>query len=80
MTYKIWDAVLDELYQCEVVRTQEYRGLLTIKNTQNGHVILEQEIGISYDAQFGPDIGDVAYWQDICVNKIDELGSTLGTY
>ena len=65
----VWEAKLDDLYECRVVRGEPYAGVLTI--TEGGKVLHRQDVALSYNAQFGPDVADVAEWQDICVGVID---------
>jgi len=69
MTDTVWEARMDERYTCVVVRTGQSTGTLIIKD---GDLLLhEQEVVLSWGAEFGPDVADVAYWQDICIAKID---------
>ena len=71
MTQLIWEATLDNIYKCEVTRIDEYKGKLKVTNTENAFVLLEQEVGLSYGARFGPDIDDVALWQDLSCKAVD---------
>jgi len=71
MSQTIWESKLDNIYQCEVTRTDEYRGVLKVTNTENDFVLLEQEVGLSYDARFGPDMADVAEWQHLIIQAVD---------
>lgn len=66
----IWEAKLDDIYDCKVTRIGEYRGKLTVTDSSN-KVLLDEEVGLMYDAQFGPDISDVALWEEKIVNLID---------
>jgi hypothetical protein len=34
-------------------------------------MLLEQDVGLLYGAQFGPDVEDVEKWQGICVAVVD---------
>jgi hypothetical protein len=68
----IWRAELDTIFECTVTRTGEYSGILKVKNTANAFVLLEKAVGLSYGAKFGPDMGDVADWQDQCCHVVDE--------
>jgi len=68
----IWSAILDQRYKCEVQRTEPYKGeLLVFDGKENDKLIHEVQLPISYNAQFGPDIVDVAEWQDIIIQTID---------
>ena len=71
MTQLIWEATLDNIYKCEVTRIDEYKGKLKVTNTENAFVLLEQEVELSYGARFGPDIDDVALWQDLSCKAVD---------
>lgn len=71
MTQVIWEATLDDIYKCEVTRTDEYKGLLKVTNTQNLFVLLEQQVGLNYGAKFGPDVDDVAEWQELSCQAVD---------
>jgi hypothetical protein len=63
----VWEAMLDDRYDCRVVWTESYRGRLTVKDIVDGNILLDEEVGLAYDAQFGPDISDVYLWEDKCV-------------
>ena len=67
--YIIWESKLDDKYHCIVNRTLPYKGILTIK--ENNEILFEDEVTITYDAKFGADGQDISYWQDICINFID---------
>ena len=69
----IWSSKLDGRYDCAVTRTDHYQGKLTIEDA--GTVIFEQDVGLAYGAVFGPDVDDVAAWQDICCQEIDKKGA-----
>ena len=68
----IWEAKLDELYDCKVTRISENRGKLTMVDPFD-RILLEQDVGLLYGAVFGPDIDDVAYWEELCVKVIDKI-------
>jgi hypothetical protein len=65
----VWQSTLDGRYEAVVVRIAPYQGLLTIRDA--GEEIFSQQVGLMYNAQFGPDMADVADWQEIVVNFID---------
>jgi hypothetical protein len=67
----VWEARLDERFQCRVIRETESTGKLEIE--QGGDVLFSKPIALAYGAVFGPDISDVAYWEDICINFVDGL-------
>lgn len=71
MSNIVWESKLDTIYNCQVTRTDEYKGILKLTNTENDWVLVEQEVGLSYGAKFGPDVDDVAQWQEICIQAVD---------
>lgn len=68
----IWEETLDEVYECKVTRIDQYNGKLTMLDPF-GKTLLEKEVMLMYGAMFGPDISDVALWQDWCIEVIDNL-------
>ena len=72
----IWDSILDNQYTCKVERVDESTGCLSVRDNVNSFLVLEQTVSLSYGAMYGPDRGDVAYWQDLCVEAIDGLRTT----
>jgi len=67
----VWEATLDGRYRVSVARTDPYRGLLRIVDTETEEVIHQEEVGLSYGATFGPDVGDVARWQELALAVVD---------
>jgi hypothetical protein len=67
----IWEADLDGKYKCTVTRINKRGGNLRIVETATERELLNQDVGLMYGAQFGPDIDDVNKWQDICVAVVD---------
>lgn len=65
----IWESTLDNSYEVQVVRLAPYVGKLTI--LKDGEEIFSQKVGLSYGAVFGPDVSDVAEWQQIAANFIE---------
>lgn len=65
----IWQTTLDEKFACQVVRTGDYKGQLTVKDGET--VLLDKEVGLAYGAVFGPDVDDVSAWQDACIEAVD---------
>ena len=54
----VWQATLDGRYEVVVVRVGPYRGKQTIYDA--GDTIFGKDVGLMCNAQFGPDIADVA--------------------
>ena len=67
----IWKAELHDNYKCTVTRINKRGGNLRIVETATERELLNQDVGLMYGAQFGPDVEDVAKWQDICVAVVD---------
>lgn len=66
----VWSATLDGRYQIEVLRTGDYTATLTITD-DNGDLLLSEPTTLSYRALFGPDVGDIADWQERASDFID---------
>jgi hypothetical protein len=67
----VWSSKLDNKYTIEVTRTELYHGELTIAD---GATLLHREpVFLSFDALFGPDVADVADWQDIALAFVKSL-------
>jgi allophanate hydrolase subunit 1 len=68
----VWQQTLDGgAYTLRVTRIDEDHGRLQVSVT-DGVQLHEQEVPLAYGALFGPDMGDVADWQEITVNVVDE--------
>lgn len=67
----LWEAKLDDTYQCKTERTSESTGILKIE--QDGNILFEKAVTLSYGALFGPDIADVHEWEQICIDFVDGL-------
>lgn len=67
----IWEAELDGKYKCTVTRINKRGGNLRVVESTTERELLNQDVGLLYGAQFGPDIEDVNKWQDICVAVVD---------
>jgi hypothetical protein len=68
----IWESTVDDgVYECKVVRNGERTGTLTVLNAITKKVLLRTPVELSYGASFGPDVHDVAYWEELCINAID---------
>lgn len=73
MTYHpaIWDAILDDKYDCSVKRTGPYTGLLLVK--EGDKILFSQEVGLMYGAAFGPDVEDVNSWINLIETKFPKI-------
>jgi hypothetical protein len=69
---KVWNSTLDNRFLAEVIRVVPYKGTLIIYDgLDKNKVIFEAPVAISYDSMFGPDREDVALWQEVVVDFID---------
>ena len=70
--FPVWQSMLDGHYDVRVTRTEDtHLGQLTITDTRDGQVLLEETVPLSYGAMFGPDILDVQAWQERGIAVID---------
>ena len=67
----IWENTLDNRYICSVIRINKRGGNLRIVENSTGRELLNQDVGLLYGAQFGPDIEDVNKWQSICTAVVN---------
>ena len=67
----IWQAILDNKYGCTVVRLNPRQGRLVVADEEKKEVLLDKIVDLSYGATFGPDLGDINYWEDLCLNVVD---------
>ena len=72
--HEVWESELDERYVVKVVRLAPYQGQLQIWD--GGEVLHTEPVSLSYDALFGPDVGDVYQWQELAVRFIDGWRNT----
>ena len=63
--------MLDGRYPVTVHRLSRSRGELKIRD--GNRLIHRQEVTLMYGAIFGPDISDVATWQEIATTVVDGL-------
>ena len=68
---EIWSSMLDGRYRVTVHRVSRSRGELNIRD--GNRLIHRQEVTLMYGAIFGPDISDVATWQEIATTVVDGL-------
>lgn len=66
----IWESQLDGVFDCKVERIDERVGRLTVID-QFDRMLLNKEVGLSYGAMFGPDVSDIALWEDMIIKVID---------
>lgn len=67
----VWSSMLDHRYTVKVTRIAPYHGELTIAEGNN--VLHREDVLLSFDALFGPDVTDVASWQEVALAFVDKL-------
>lgn len=76
----VWEGTLDKVWHCRVERTGDRTGRLVLSRVDDPSVvILDEETGLSYGAHFGPDVADVACWQEKCAAAVDALSPRAPT-
>jgi hypothetical protein len=66
---EVWSSKLDGQYDVTVHRISRNRGELKI---QAGNTLIHrQKVTLMYGALFGPDVEDVAAWQEIATTVVD---------
>jgi hypothetical protein len=65
----IWTSTLDGRYAVTVTRLDKYCGELTIR--EHNRLIHRHAVGLAYGALFGPDVDDVATWQQMAIEIVD---------
>lgn len=69
-----WYNTLDGRYRIEVWRTIPYEGILKIfDHEKNDEEIFSKEVGIAFDARFGPDVADVDDWGNWAIEFVDTV-------
>jgi hypothetical protein len=72
----VWWTRLDKRYQIEVIRTGDYAArYLVFDHERDDELILDEPTNLSYRALFGPDVADVAMWQERALEFVDALPS-----
>lgn len=68
----VWEQTLDKgAYQARVERLNKYKGQLIVTKVVDGTVLLNEEVGLAYGSIFGPDVDDVAFWQEKTIAAVD---------
>jgi hypothetical protein len=76
MSNNAWEQTADDgRFRCWVEYDAEgdgYSGTLHVEVVETGELLTTEKVGIAYAARFGPDVDDVAMWQENSVKAIDE--------
>ncbi len=70
----VWQQTMDQgAFTLRVTRADEDTALLQVINNSNDDVILSRDrMPLAYGARFGPDVDDVAEWQAIALEAVDD--------
>ena len=68
-TDAVWRSRLDGKYDVYVERSGYYTGVLRIARGEE--ILHAEEVALAYGALFGPDVGDVADWQERAIEVVD---------
>lgn len=69
----VWESGVDDGdYHVTVERAGSYRGVLIVVRTRDNATLLHRDVALSYDATFGPDVGDIADWREWAIEAIEE--------
>jgi hypothetical protein len=71
----VWSSMLDNKFTVQVARAAPYRGELTI--TDGEKTPHREPVGLSFDALFGPDVADVAEWQEIAIAFVEQTSAVV---
>lgn len=70
----IWQQTLDDgAFTMRVMRIDEGTGLLQVFVTEGERKLHEEQVPLAYGARFGPDMDDVAEWQEITIAHVDRF-------
>lgn len=70
----VWAGVLDKRFKIEVVRTDGYKANISIYDSEHNDIeIHTEQVGLAYGAMFGPDVEDVAQWQNLACKVVDSM-------
>ena len=70
---KVWGATIDDIYHCEVNKTNDYDGVLTIR--KNNTRVFETGVKLTAGAIFGADVADVDEWEALCLEYVDNVNT-----
>lgn len=72
---EVWRASVDNgAFLCRVTRSDDnpaYSGVLTVQHVESDDVLLTEQVALSFQALFGPDVADVVEWQERSIEVID---------
>ena len=66
----IYSTTLDDKYIVKVERTGDYTAILIVM--EGDKELLREDTTLAYRALFGPDVSDVATWQERAIKFVDE--------
>lgn len=67
----VWESLLDNKYTIRVERSGDHTGILSV--IEDGEVCITRPVTLLYNAAFGPDVDDVAEWQEWSADYVDAI-------
>ncbi len=68
----IWSSMLDNRFLCEVQRIDADYGTFVIFDVHDGNKpVFNRKVPLMYGAPFGPDVDDVARWEEMGIQFVD---------
>lgn len=67
----IWTVKLDKRFDVKVTRTGDHTADLTV--AENGVELYYEPVTLAFRALLGPDVADVAQWEEIATKFVDSL-------
>lgn len=68
----IWESTVDDgRYHASVVQQPGEKAHLVLR--EGDEVLLDEVVSLAYGAIFGPDVDDVAQWQERVIEVIDSV-------
>jgi hypothetical protein len=68
----VWECTVDDgEFKIEVKHKDAYVGQLIVFVVRTGEILLDEVVGLAYNAQFGPDVDDVIKWESKAIEVID---------
>lgn len=75
----VWTATVDQnSWRVDVVRTGNYEANLEIYRVSDESLVHSEPVGLMFQAMFGPDVADVASWQERAIEVIDSQEDSNG--
>lgn len=77
---EVWRATLDGKFNVSVTRIDPSLGTLAIRRSGDVTPFATKLVTFSYSAVFGPDVADVADWQDWAIKQVEAVACDAPTH